>query len=155
MNHRAVMAGRELPPLHANTGGPRSRTCTEHISTSILGNDDGSIRCPRIIRLGLTFKPRSNPLNVLGKILAAEGFASPEELRDEFVIPDGRLICRPSMDPSVRIDVASSDSRLVLEQALWLGLCTAQIFDPLRPVLWTGTSVTRTLELFDPSGFYA
>lgn len=142
-------------PMLANTGGPGSRTRTEHISSSILGKDDGSIRCPKIIRLGLTFKPRADPLNVLGKILVAEGFANPEELRDEFAIPSGRLICRPCKDDATRIDVSTSEARLVLEQALLLGLCTAQLFDPSRPVLWTGTSVTRALELFDPSGFYA
>lgn len=151
----AARAYRDPQPSLANTGGPMSRTCTEHIASSILGKDDGSIRCPKIIRLGLTFKPRSDPLSVLGKLLTAEGFASPEELRDEFVIPAGRLICRPSKAESIRNEVATSDTRLVLEQALLLGLCTAQIFDPSRPVLWTGTSVTRALELFDPSGFYA
>ena len=155
MMYAAVPAYRDPPPLLANTGGPGSRTRTEHIASSILGKDDGSIRCPKIIRLGLTFKPRSDPLSVLGKLLAAEGFTSPEELRDEFVIPAGRLICRPCKDESVRNEVATSDTRLVLEQALLLGLCTPQIFDPLRPVLWTGASVTRALELFDPSGFYA
>ena len=155
MIHTAVSERSARPPVLANTGGPASRTRTEHISSSILGKDDGAIRCPRIIYLGLVFNPRSDPLNVLGKLLAAEGFASPEELRDEFVIPAGRLICRPCIDESLRINVVTSDIRLVLEQALLLGLCTAQLFDPLRPVLWTGTSVTRTLELFDPSGFYA
>ena len=43
----------------------------------------------------------------------------------------------------------------VLEQALLLGLCTAQLFDAERPVLWTQASLTRGLELFDPTGFYA
>ena len=45
--------------------------------------------------------------------------------------------------------------REVLEQALLLGLCTAQLFDATRPVLWTHASLTRGLELFDPEGFYA
>lgn len=151
----AVSEYRVQRPILANSGGPRSRTRTEHISSSVLGKDDGSIRCPIIIRLGLTFRPRSDPLTILDNILAAAGYANPEELRDVFVIPVGRLICRPCKDESIRIDVASSDSILVLEQALLLGLCTAQLFDPSRPVLWTGTSVTRALELFDPAGFYA
>ncbi len=155
MTHMAVSRYREPPPLLANVGGPMSRTQKVQIASSILGKDDGSIRCPKIIRLGLAFKWLSDPLNVLGKLLAAEGFTSPEELRDEFVVPVDRLICRPCKDNSFRLDVATSDSKLVLEQALLLGLCTAQIFDPLRPVLWTGTSVTRAVELFDPSGFYA
>jgi hypothetical protein len=155
MMRTAIPDYRNPYPILANTGGPGSRTRTEHISSSILGKDDGSIRCPKIIRLGLTFKPRSDPLNVLGRILESEGYSNPEELRDAFLVPGSRLICRPCKDESFRIDVATSDSRLVLEQALLLGLCTAQLFDPSRPVLWTGTSVTRALELFDPAGFYA
>jgi hypothetical protein len=155
MIHSAVSEYRVPSPVLANTGGPGSRTRTEHIKSSLLGQDDGAIRCPKIIRLGLKFKPRTDPLNVLGKLLKAEGYSSPEDLRDEFVIPAGRLICRPCKDESIRIDVATCDPRLALEQALLLGLCTAQLFDPSRPVLWTGTSVTRALELFDPAGFYA
>jgi hypothetical protein len=42
-----------------------------------------------------------------------------------------------------------------LYQALVLGLCTAWCYDPRRPVLWTRTSLTRQLELFDGRGFYA
>jgi len=155
MIHSAVFDYRIPPSIYANTGGPMSRTRKEHIASSLLGQDDGAIRCPRIIRLGLKFKPRSNPLNVLGKLLKSNGYSSPEDLRNEFVTPTIRLICRPCKDESFRIDVASCDPRLVLEQALMLGLCTAQLFDPSRPILWTETSVTRALELFDPSGFYS
>jgi len=155
MIQTVVFAHRVPFPVLANTGGPGSRTRTEHIVSSLLGRDDGAIRCPRIIRLGLKFKPRSNPLNVLGALLKENGYSSPEDLRYEFAIPANRLICRPCKDESFRIDVASCDPRLLLEQALLLGLCTAQLFDPSRPVLWTGSSVIRALELFDPSGFYA
>ena len=42
-----------------------------------------------------------------------------------------------------------------LYQALVLGLCTPWRYDPDRPVLWTRTSLTRQLELFDGRGFYA
>jgi hypothetical protein len=142
-------------PILANIGGPMSRTRTQTMSSSILGKDGGFVRCPRIIRLGLTFAPSSDPLDLLEQLLSEEGFGSPEDLRDNFAIPSERLICRPCSDPSGRIDVSKSAARLVLEQALLLGLCTAQIYDPLRPVLWTTSSVTRALELFDPSGFYA
>ena len=142
-------------PLYANIGGPMSRTRKETISSSVLGSDDGFIHCPRVIRLGLLFSPLSDPLYELRELLKLAGFHSPEDLRDEFSIPSNRLICRPCTDPNVRIDVAKSDRDVVLVQALMLGLCSAQIYDPLRPVLWTGTSVSRVLELFDPSGFYA
>ena len=36
-----------------------------------------------------------------------------------------------------------------------IGLCTDQLFDPQRPVIWTETSLTRALDLYDPRGFYA
>jgi hypothetical protein len=36
-----------------------------------------------------------------------------------------------------------------------LGLCTAHLYDPGRPVLWTRASLKRVLELFEPGGFYA
>ena len=155
MNFQLVADFRRNSPLYANIGGPMSRTRKETISSSILGRDDGFIRCPRIIKLGLLFEPLSDPLMELRKILESSGFHSPEDLRDEFAIPDHRLICRPCADKNARINVYVSDPSVVLEQALMLGLCSAQMYDPLRPVLWTGTSLTRALELFDPSGFYA
>jgi hypothetical protein len=43
----------------------------------------------------------------------------------------------------------------VLRQAFLLGLCTSVRFDPARPVLWTQASLTRRLELFDVTEFYA
>jgi hypothetical protein len=71
-----------------------------------------------------------------------------------FSLPETRLICTPQWEPAARIAVTESSHRAVLEQALMLGLCTAQLFDPARPVMWTFASLTRTLELFDPAGFY-
>lgn len=139
---------------HANIGGPMSRTKKERISSSVLGNDDGAIRCPRVIRLGIDFGARS-PLEALETLLSEEGFSSPEDLRNEFIIPQGRLICRPLPDSVSRMTFDKSPPYDILEQALLLGLCTAQLFDPERPVIWTENSITRALELFDPVGFYA
>ena len=50
------------------------------------------------------------------------------------------------------IDTLGPDDALY--QALVLGLCTPWRYDPGRPVLWTRTSLTRQLELFDGGGFY-
>jgi hypothetical protein len=144
-----------LHPIHANTGGPGSRTRTERVTSSVLGKDDGRVRCPRIIRLGLRFASDADPLDALDELLSQEGFGSPEYLRDQFEIPPIRLICRPTSDDSFRLDVQKADPRQVLEQALMLGLCTAHLYDSDRPVLWTLGSVTRAVELFDPAGFYA
>jgi hypothetical protein len=139
---------------HANSGGPGSRTRREHLASSLLGSDDGIIRCAFRIRLGLKFED-THPVDCLEAILKAEGLRDPEELRNRYDLPQVKLICGPVPDTAERLPVFGSQSCDVLEQALMLGLCTAQVFDPGRPVLWTETSLTRSVELFDPRGFYA
>lgn len=138
---------------YANSGGPMSRTRTEHIRSSLLGSDDGVIRCALKIRLGLKFED-THPVDCLEAILKSEGFRDPEELRSRYELPQMKLICGPVRNTAERLDVFASPPRDVLEQALMLGLCTAQLYDPGRPVLWTETSLTRAVELFDPRGFY-
>ena len=144
----------DTPPRYANTGGPSSRTRQEQISSTLLGNNDGLIHCPRTIRLGLRFED-THPVSCLESLLDEEGFISPEDLRYAFALPAGRWICRAWNTDVKRLSVACAPRRQVLKQALMLGLCTARVLDPDRPVLWTETSVMRTLELFDPAGFYA
>ena len=147
----------ELPALYANAGGPARRRFKQIINSSILGKNDGFVRCPRIISLGLIFTVGEDPVTVITDILKQEGFFSPEELREKFSLPEGRLLCRP-VEASLRhggcLVVKTADRNKVLEQALMLGLCTNQLFNPARPVLWTETSLTRVVELFDPAGFY-
>jgi hypothetical protein len=138
----------------ANTGGPMSRTRREFISSTLLGNEERAIRCPRIVRLGIEF-PNADPVDLLTQMLAEEGFASPEDLRDEFEIPGQRLIARPHTQNRGVVDIFYDARRDILWQALMLGLCSAQLYDPARPVLWTQTALKRRLELFDPAGFYA
>jgi len=140
--------------IYTNIGGPMSRTRTEKIVSTLLGKDDGFIKCPRRISLGLEFEG-VHPVDCLEVILAAEGFRDPEELRSRYTLPQGRLICRPLADNKKRLSAINGRPYEVLEQALMLGLCTAHIFDVKRPVLWTETSLMRAVELFDPVGFYA
>lgn len=140
--------------LYANTGGPMSRTRKERIASSLLGKSSGVIRCHRRIRLGLRFDG-FNPVDCLESILAREGFREPEDLRPKFDLPQGRLICRLLPEREKRLSAITGDPREVLKQALMLGLCTAQIYDVERPVLWTEKSLSRSVELFDPVGFYA
>lgn len=142
------------PTLYANTGGPMSRTRREKIASTLLGKDDGYIQCPLRIRLGLKFED-THPVHCLEAILDAEGFRDPEELRSLYALPQEGLICMPLPTGGKRLPAVHANRHEVLEQALLLGLCTAQIFDPQRPVLWTETSLTRAVELFDPTGFYA
>jgi len=139
---------------YANSGGPMSRTRKEHINSSLLGSDDGVIRCPLRIKLGLTFTD-TNPVNWMEAMLRAVGLRDPEELRGRYTVPAGKLICVPRPAGAPRLEASRFKHEEVLEQALLLGLCTAQLFDPARPVLWTETSLTRSVELYDPRGFYA
>ena len=140
--------------IRANSGAWMSRTRRERIKSSLLGQDDGFVRCPLTIKIGLTFED-THPVACMESILAAAGFRSYEDLRRAIAVPETRLICRLQTAPVKRLPVASSSPFEVLEQALWLGLCTPQLFDPERPVMWTEASLMRGLELFDPTGFYA
>ena len=95
------------------------------------------------------------PLAVLLRLLAKVGVAGPEALRTLYAIPDRRLLGRPLPPGAPRISAVEAPPERVLEQALLLGLCTRNLYDPARPVLWTEASLTRGIELFDPRGFYA
>ncbi len=139
----------------ANIGGPMSRTRTLRVASSLLGKDEGFIRCPRIIRLGLLFPEGIDPVNLTNDLLHESGFQHPEDLRDCFDPPPMPYLCRPAPPGSPRLEVAVAPVEEVLRQALLLGLCTAYRYDPLRAVLWTQASLTRALDLFDAEGFYA
>lgn len=138
----------------ANIGGPMTRTRREGIRATLLGHRDGVIRCPRIVRLGIVF-PEGDPVELLTELLAEEGYGSAEDLRDELEIPEGRLVARQQTQSTGVVDMLTDPRRDILWHALMLGLCTAQLYDPTRPVLWTQAALQRRLELFDPAGFYA
>jgi hypothetical protein len=136
-----------------NSGGPMSRRRTERLSATVLGRDDGAVRCPRVLRVGLDFGGE-NPLMWVRDLLARCGFADEHEARHAVVLPHEPCLCRADPSPRpVAIETLGADAALY--QALVLGLCTPWRYDPGRPVLWTRTSLTRHLELFDGGGFYA
>ena len=136
---------------NAGWGGPPSRQRKERIQSSILGKDDGNIRCPSVLRVGFFLLKGEGPLEILEERLIDEGYDSLEDLRKSIEIPDKRHICRPYLHPECRLDAAPAE---VFRNALILGLCTAQMFDPERPVIWTRASLSRVVELFDPAGVY-
>ena len=136
-----------------NSGGPRSRSRTERLTASLLGNNDGAVRCPRVIRLGLDFG-RKDPLAAVHALLWEHGLEHAEQLREMFKPTQDPCICRLDPHPR-RLLVADADPVEVLRQAMLLGLCTTWLYDPERPVLWTRSSLSRCLELFDGRGFYA
>ena len=134
-------------------GRPRARQREERIRSTLLGRDDGPIRCPRMLRIGFDLTAGQDPLEVLEGMLADAGCSTPEELRRVVPLPDRPYICRP--DPGAPPCTLGSPRAEVLRHGLMLGLCTAQLYDPSRPVIWTRGSLSRVLELFDPKGFYA
>lgn len=137
----------------ANSGAPMSRGRSALISSTVLGNDDGAVRCPRVLRVGLDFGRRS-PLKYVRELLETCGFSDEQEARIALALPQEPRVCRPNPAPTP-VPVASLLASEALFQALVLGLCTTWCYDPRRPVLWTRASLTRQLELFDGQGFYA
>ncbi len=135
-----------------NMGGPMSRTRTEKIHESILANPHKPIKCPLVISLGLDFKKKP-PVSTIEALLKAEGFSSPEELRAEYLTLNKTYVCHLSLSRA-RLPVATSPPKLVLKQAVILGLCTATFFNPGRPILWTSASLTRCLDLYNMEDFY-
>lgn len=141
------------PIIRANSGGPQSRTRNEVISSTLLGREDGPIRCPRHISLALDFGT-ADPVSTVLELLLLAGHTNPEALRVTFGRSIRPMIClvNPALRPLI---VADADPMEVLRQAFLLGLCTVVRCDPGRPVLWTQASLNRRLELFDPTEFYA
>jgi hypothetical protein len=153
VKHKAI---REIDRDHGgfwfNMGGPMSRTRTETIQSSVLGNKENRIRCPLVISLGLDFG-KHPPIETIELIMRAEGFKDAEEMRTRFLTFSEMQVCHLSLRPN-RISVLKAPPGNVLHQAVLLGLCTATFFDPARPILWTNASLTRCLDLYDIRGFY-
>ena len=140
--------------IRANSGAWMSRTRHENIVSSVLGQDDGYIRCGHRMRLGLDFRD-THPVACVENLLLQAGLRTPEELRACFPVPTETLIAHWQDRPGHRMSINRCKPETILHQALLLGLCTDQLFDPQRPVIWTETSLTRALDLYDPRGFYA
>lgn len=150
----SVRFGKTMPDaFYFNSGGPRSRSRSERLSATVLGRDDGAIRCPRVVPLALDFGG-ADPVRTLHAMLAEAGIEGPEALRALLRPRAAPAICRPN-DRLSRVRVATARPALVLRKALMLGLCTPWLYDPSRPVLWTRASLERRLELFVGEGFYA
>lgn len=137
----------------ANSGGPRSRSRVEHISSTLLGAENGPIHCPRLLEVGLEFG-LDDPLVVVRDLVRSCGYDDEVEARRAVALPVAACICRPVtvVGPP---RVASLPPDTALFQALVLGLCTPWQYDPRRPLLWTRTSLRRHLSLFEGQGLYA
>jgi hypothetical protein len=149
-----VHRGATPPWIRANSGGPASRHRTEHVRASLLRDDAGLLRFPRVIRAGLHFGERE-PFDAVLACLARVGLDDAEQLRTRYAAPDTPLLVRVVPDARWGAQVARASDDTILEQALLLGLCTPFQYDPARPVLWTRASLLRRVELYQPAEFYA
>ena len=147
----AVCDGR----LYANIGGPMSRTRKQQVASSLLGAGTGHhIRCPLHRSLGLQFDEGASAVAALESLMRSVGLNDPASLRELFTLPDFPLMARPASGGTSCLCATAGEPPRVLEQALWLGLCSPYLFDPGRPVVWTESSLRRRVELFEPAGFY-
>jgi hypothetical protein len=136
-----------------NSGGPRSRTRNQRIQSTILGESRGRVGFTQILSAALNFEV-FDPLNTVYNLLASAGIKDPEELRARYALPDEPCICHPSTTlKPLRVSTAEPDD--VLRQVALLGLCTANYYDPRRPVLLTRASLVRQVVLYSGRGYYA
>ncbi len=146
--------GQSSYPLHTNSGAPMSRRHSERLSSSVLGERDPFLKIPLVLQVGLDFGSCTAVRGFMEDLLSEVGCVEPEELRDLFDHPGGRLLARAAPVQFRPKDVRTAPLEVILRDALILGLATASIYDPARPVLWTNASLTRCLELYDPRSFY-
>lgn len=139
---------------HPNMGGPRSRTRTESIKSTLLGKVKGKVRLPRLRVVGIDFAHVDDPVSAVYAALLRFGYRSPEELRAVLELPPGPCLVAPSSRVSKHSLLSLSDGEL-LSEALILGLCTKAVYNPERPIIWTKASLTRRLDMFETGGFYA
>jgi hypothetical protein len=140
-----------------NSGGPMSRTRTERLVSSVVGNSKSRLILPRRHVVGLRVPSSSDPVTTAWRLLEDQGFSSAEAARQALAtyLPSKPLAALPWQGIAPISLVMGKNERRALVEALVLGLCTATLYDPERAILWTGASLTRRLELFDLGAFYA
>jgi hypothetical protein len=132
-----------------------SRTRKQQVQSTLLGAQTSHhIRCPLHRTLGLRFDETASAVATVESLMRSVGLNDSKDLRVLFTLPDFPLMARPAQTTTAFLRLTGEDPLKVLEQALWLGLCSPYQFDPSRPVVWTETSLRRRVELFEPAGFY-
>lgn len=135
-------------------GGPPWRKRREQLQSSVLGRAQ-YLDCPYRRTVGIRFEPGTDPLTKIEQLCTDLGFESASAARRALShrLPEARMVGIAHLG---QICIHEGYKPLdVLVEALILGLCTAQMYDPARPVIWTNSSLTRRLDLFSLGGFYA
>ena len=134
--------------------GPPMRS--QKVRTTLLGDTKKKIGWPSRMTVGLIFSESVIPVDFIEKLLARKGYASCERLREIYALPPSPLTCRAIGGKARKfLNAERGKPEEVLHQALLLGLCGQNVYDPLRPVIWTNSRLTRKVELFEVGEFYA
>ncbi len=146
-------------PYLCNSGGPRSRTRSESISLTLLGDRKrfGHWECTEIVFL--RFPDRVSPRQWCLDALVRLGYSHPEDLLPLVQIPGkplhARAVKKPGPIDGDTPNPLAQASLQDLRAALILGKCTDELFDPAPPAIWSNRRLTRAIELYEPGDFYA
>lgn len=138
------------PALHYT---PSAFSRRQRLSHTLLGGGAEEGRCAQVVSASLAVAKDADPLFLVAAAMQFEGFTEPEEVKAALAIPQKPLICRagPSGADAATATLAPLD---LLRAALLLGLSNDHFYDPARPIIWTRKRLARSIELFDPEGFY-
>jgi hypothetical protein len=140
----------------SNFGGNPLRTKTYRLNSNLYGKSDKTISWRHRQTIGLIFGEKQSPVDLIEDLLLRSGFNSPEELRTIVELPIGFLACRTAEDEAGDfVNTATAQPAEILRQALLLGLCGPDFFNPKRSVIWTRSRLVRRVELFETGDFYA
>ena len=137
-----------------NTGGPRSRTRTTWVASSVLAGHL-PVQWSRELTVGIPGKENLDLVARAYHTLENLGYRDPDEAAQALpLIPRHRLHCRRVKIGSRRHSgKGPRAAERFLFEALVLGRCSETFYDPCKPVIWTNNRLNRGLALYTPDRF--
>jgi len=143
--------------VYHNSGAPHFRHHIQRIDSTLLGCEYTSIHLPLEGRYGLDKEGFPSVLDRAWSLLDKAGFCSPDEAAEAFTdLPQVRLHV-VAMEPCKeyrKFIPEPMNERDTLRTALILGRCTANLYDPFRPTIWTANRLERWVRLYQSGSFY-
>ena len=143
-----------FPWVAWNTGGPRSRTRTVRVTSSVL-TGDLPVHWRHVLMVGIPRQGKEDLVARAYRALEDQGFRDPEEAAHAFPrLPRRPLHCRPiELNSGRHRGKGPRAPRRFLFEALVLGRCSENFYDPCKPVIWTNNRLQRDLVLYAPGRF--
>jgi len=104
--------------------------------------------------IGLRIPAGGDACSLAWSALLSAGLSEPGALRERIAVPALPLVAAPAPSTDTHGVDPDGDSEALLEDLLLLGLSSATMYDPGRPVLWNRASLGRRLLLLDMRGFH-